>query len=126
MWKGLKRSVEAPMRLIGMLHRICLLLEEQNNLLRELHRSLTGKWPLTTHRPISQTLQKRPATAWIRPSQTEQDLADQELAARERAAASVAGSGGSTTPSTDENGSTDLKPRPIGEPPLEVIGSRPT
>ena len=93
MWKAVKRSVQAPMRLLGILHQIRILLEEQNDLLREIHLATRGSHALTPKRhptaPIT-PMRKRTATdVWIRPQLTEELVAQKDQAERESAASSA-------------------------------------
>ncbi len=81
------------MRLLGILNQIRILLEEQNDLLREIHLATRGTPPLTPKRRPSldqaSPFRKRPAETWIRPSLTEDRAAQMDQAQRESAAASV-------------------------------------
>ncbi len=62
MWTTVRRSLQAPSRMIHTLTRILVLLEEQNNLLRELHLDLTHRPALT-----KRSSQRLDASAGSRP-----------------------------------------------------------
>lgn len=92
MWTQLKRTAQAPMRLLGILNQIRILLEEQNDLLREIHLATRGSHALTPKRrpadPLS-PFQRQTTKVWNRPQLTERLAAEREMAEREEAASSV-------------------------------------
>lgn len=69
MWK----TIKAPLRVVGLLTRIVSLLEEQNQLIRELHLHTTGHHAKATARPSPPTTVRRLTVAdvWQRTSPTE-------------------------------------------------------
>ena len=81
------------MRLLGILHQIRILLEEQNYLLREIYLVTRGSHALTPKRhPTASITPMRKRTAadvWIRPPLTEDLAAARDQAERESAASSA-------------------------------------
>ena len=117
------------MKLIGILSRIVVLLEEQNKLLRELHLNMAGKWPQTAMpRPVDPTKKPRirsAADVWVRPPLTEQEQDNRNRQERENAASSVVDSDGSITPSTDGPAPV-IDPKPPSGTTLAETGNWPT
>jgi len=119
------------MRLLGILNQIRILLEEQNDLLREIHLATRGTPALTAkRRPVDPTLPFRKRTAsdvWIRPPLTEEAVAAQEKSVRESAASSVAGSDGQmSAPSMgDPEPTSDDGMNSTGERSSAATGSEP-
>lgn len=101
-----------------MIHRIVVLLEEQNTLLREVHLALTGTHAKTFRPSMDGNRTPRVRTGsdvWQRTPLTEQVQQDREIAAREDAAR--APSSGEDFPSTrDDLGPVVPRARPTDAP----------
>lgn len=115
------------MRLLGILNQIRILLEEQNDLLREIHLATRGTPALTNKRrpvdPASPFRKRTGSDVWQRTPETADVRADRERQSRESAVASAVASDALTTPSTDgseprlEHGQRPTDEQPSG--PLE-------
>lgn len=125
MWKAVKRSVQAPMRLLGILNQIRILLEEQNDLLREIHLTTRGSHALTPKRhPTASITPMRKRTAadvWIRPTLTDELVAARDQAERESAASSALPE--NPIPNTTQAASIN-PPRPTAAPPSDPLAGR--
>lgn len=94
---------------MGLLQRIALLLEEQNQLLREVHLAVSGRWPHTPPRsgePPGRTRRRTAADVWQRTSPTSQELDRRSRLQREHAASnpsSIPDSGERANPAPPED-----------------------